>query len=206
MKWRSRFAVARLEGLSDEARAGVPRKVTDAHVETVIAGTFEEKPPNGDTHWSSRSMARTSGLSQSTASRMWRAFGLKPHLVDTWKQSTDPLFVDKVRDVVGVYLGPPEKAIVLCRRSVVAAVRHDQRDDSTHECPHNGSCGEHGPPAAVKAADRRANCLGSCPSSNGRCEPQHQWRASPSSPLAEARKIRADLPSSCPERTLKRVR
>ncbi|KDA40567.1 transposase [Frankia sp. BMG5.23] len=113
-KWRSRFAVDRLEGLSDEARPGAPRKVTDAQVEAVIGRTLEEKPPNGDTHWSSRSMARASGLSQSTVSRMWRAFGLKPHLVETWKLSTDPLFVDKVRDVVGVYLDPPEKAIVLC--------------------------------------------------------------------------------------------
>ncbi|AEH09853.1 putative transposase [Candidatus Protofrankia datiscae] len=113
-KWRERFAVDRLEGLSDEARPGAPRKVTDAQVEAVIARTLEEKPPNGDTHWTSRSMARASGLSQSTVSRMWRAFGLKPHLVETWKLSTDPLFVDKVRDVVGVYLDPPEKAIVLC--------------------------------------------------------------------------------------------
>ncbi|ABW12181.1 putative transposase [Parafrankia sp. EAN1pec] len=113
-KWRNRFTVDRLEGLSDEERPGAPRKVTDAQVEAVIARTLEEKPPNGDTHWSSRSMARASGLSQSTVSRMWRAFGLKPHLVETWKLSTDPLFVDKVRDVVGVYLDPPEKAIVLC--------------------------------------------------------------------------------------------
>ncbi len=113
-KWRNRFAADRLDGLSDEPRPGRPRTVTDAQVEAVIARTLETTPPNGDTHWSTRSMAKASGLSQSTVSRMWRAFGLKPHLAETWKLSTDPLFVDKVRDVVGVYLDPPEKAIVLC--------------------------------------------------------------------------------------------
>ncbi|SBW23404.1 putative transposase [Candidatus Protofrankia californiensis] len=111
-KWRNRFAVDRLDGLSDKPRPGAPRKVTDAQVETVITRTLEETPPNGDSHGTSRSMA--SGLSQSTVSWMWRAFGLKPHLVETWKLSTDPQFVDKVRDVVGVYLDPPGKAIVLC--------------------------------------------------------------------------------------------
>ncbi|MBL7494698.1 IS630 family transposase, partial [Frankia sp. CNm7] len=112
--WRNRFAVDRLEGLSDEPRPGRPRTVSDVKVHEVITKTLEETPPNGDTQWSTRSMARTSGLSQSTVSRMWRAFGLKPHLVETWKLSTDPQFVEKVRDIVGVYLDPPEKAIVLC--------------------------------------------------------------------------------------------
>ena len=113
-KWRNRFAADRLEGLSDDPRPGRPRTVSDEKVHEVITRTLEEKPRGGDTHWSSRSMARASGLSQSTVSRMWRAFGLKPHLVETWKLSTDPQFVEKVRDVVGVYLDPPEKAIVLC--------------------------------------------------------------------------------------------
>jgi transposase len=112
-KWRARFAVDRLEGLPDEPRPGRPRTITDDRVEQVITKTLEQTPGQ-DTHWSTRSMARASGLSQSTVSRIWRAFGLKPHLVQTWKLSTDPLFVDKVRDVVGVYLDPPRKAIVLC--------------------------------------------------------------------------------------------
>jgi transposase len=89
-KWRARFAMDRLEGLSDEPRPGRPRTVTDAQVDAVIAQTLEQGPPNGDSHWTTRSMARASGLSQSTVSRMWRAFGLKPHLVQTWKLSTDP--------------------------------------------------------------------------------------------------------------------
>jgi transposase len=113
-KWRSRFLEGRLEGLSDEPRPGRPRTVSDEQVEKVITATLEGQPPNGDTHWSTRSMARSSGMSQSTVSRVWRAFGLKPHLVQTWKLSTDPQFIDKVRDVVGLYLSPPENALVLC--------------------------------------------------------------------------------------------
>jgi transposase len=112
-KWRSRFLVGRLDGLSDEPRPGRPRVITDEQVERVITRTLEQTPGT-DTHWSTRSMASASGISQSTVSRMWRAFGLKPHLVRSWKLSADPLFVDKVRDVVGVYLEPPRRAIVLC--------------------------------------------------------------------------------------------
>jgi transposase len=113
-KWRSRFLEARLDGLGDEKRPGRPRTVTDEHVEKVIAATLEQAPPGGDTHWSTRSMARSEGMSQSAVSRIWRAFGLKPHLVGTWKLSTDPMFIDKVRDVVGLYMSPPENALVLC--------------------------------------------------------------------------------------------
>src|SRR5579863_5357238 len=113
-KWRSRFLEARLEGLSDEKRPGRPRTITDEHVEKVIAATLEQEPPDGDTHWSTRSMARSAGLNQTAVSRIWRAFGLKPHAVQTWKLSTDPQFIDKVRDVVGLYLSPPENALVLC--------------------------------------------------------------------------------------------
>ena len=113
-KWRSRFLEARLEGLSDEPRPGRPRTVTDEHVEKVITATLEQEPPSGDTHWSTRSMARSAGMSQSAVSRIWRAFGLKPHIVQTWKLSTDPQFIDKVRDVVGLYMSPPENALVLC--------------------------------------------------------------------------------------------
>jgi transposase len=113
-KWRSRFLEARLKGLNDEQRPGRPRTVTDEHVEKVIAATLEQAPPGGDTHWSTRSMARSEGMSQSAISRIWRAFGLKPHIVQTWKLSTDPMFIDKVRDVVGLYMSPPENALVLC--------------------------------------------------------------------------------------------
>ena len=113
-KWRGRFVRQRLEGLSDEPRPGRPRMITDAQVEQVITKTLEEPPPRQDTHWSTRSMARQVGLSQTAVSRIWRAFGLKPHLVQTWKLSTDPQFIDKVRDVVGLYLDPPQAALVLC--------------------------------------------------------------------------------------------
>ncbi len=113
-KWRSRFLEARLKGLSDEPRPGRPRTVTDEHVEKVITATLEQQPPSGDTHWSTRSMARSEGMSQSAVSRIWRAFGLKPHIIQAWKLSTDPQFIDKVRDVVGLYMSPPENALVLC--------------------------------------------------------------------------------------------
>ena len=113
-KWRSRFLETRLKGLSDEPRPGRPRTVTDEHVEKVITTTLEQQPPSGDTHWSTRSMARSAGMSQSAVSRIWRAFGLKPHIIQTWKLSTDPQFIDKVRDVVGLYMSPPENALVLC--------------------------------------------------------------------------------------------
>jgi transposase len=112
-KWRSRFVAARLEGLTDEPRPGAPRTITDEQVEAVITTTLEDKPEGEDTHWSTRSMAKATGMSQSAISRIWRAFGLKPHLVDTWKLSTDPQFIEKVRDIVGLYLDPPDNALVL---------------------------------------------------------------------------------------------
>src|SRR6266567_9131154 len=112
-KWRGRFATRRLEGLADEPRPGVPRTITDEQVEQVIVKTLEETPTDA-THWSTRSMARATGMSQTAVSRIWRAFGLKPHLAETWKLSTDPQFIDKVRDLCGLYLNPPEAAVVLC--------------------------------------------------------------------------------------------
>jgi transposase len=112
-KWRARFVAQRLEGLSDEPRPGAARTITDEQVEQVIVKTLEEAPAGGDTHWSTRSMARTLGMSQTAISRIWRAFGLKPHLVDTWKLSKDPQFIEKVRDIVGLYLDPPDKALLL---------------------------------------------------------------------------------------------
>ena len=112
-KWRRRFVGQRLEGLHDEPRPGVRRSITDDHVEALIVATLEQTPTDA-THWSTRSMAKATGMSQSAVSRIWRAFGLKPHLVDSFKLSPDPQFVEKVRDVVGLYLNPPEGALVLC--------------------------------------------------------------------------------------------
>lgn len=112
-KWRRRFVAARLEGLVDEPRPGAPRTVTDEQVEQVVVATLERTPADA-THWSRASMASESGLSRSTVGRIWKTFGLKPHQVDTFKLSNDPQFIDKVRDVVGLYLNPPDKALVLC--------------------------------------------------------------------------------------------
>jgi transposase len=112
-KWRARFVIDRLDGLHDEPRPGGPRSIGDDDVERVIVKTLEETPRDA-THWSTRSMAHAAGMSQSAVSRIWRAFGLKPHLVDSFKLSPDPLFIDKVRDVVGLYLNPPDAAVVLC--------------------------------------------------------------------------------------------
>jgi transposase len=111
--WRSRFVARRLDGLADEPRAGAPRKLTDEVVEAVIAKTLESRPAGGDAQWSTRSMAAATGLTQTAVSRIWRAFGLKPHRVDDWKLSTDAQFIEKVRDIVGLYLDPPVGAMVL---------------------------------------------------------------------------------------------
>jgi transposase len=111
-KWRSRFVEHRLDGLTDEPRPGRPRTVSDAQVEEVIVKTLETTPRDA-THWSTRSMAKEVGLTQSAVQRIWKAFGLQPHRQQTWKLSKDPQFIDKVRDVVGLYLNPPERAVVL---------------------------------------------------------------------------------------------
>jgi len=126
-KWRERFRVSRLDGLLDEPRPGAPRKITDKHVEAVITKTLEGKP-KGATHWSTRSMAEAADLSQSAVSRIWRAFGLQPHRAETFKLSTDPLFVEKVRDIVGLYMNPPDRAVVLCidEKSQVQALDRTQ--------------------------------------------------------------------------------
>jgi len=112
-KWRERFRRGRLEGLADEPRPGAPREITDAQVEDVITRTLESTPPQA-THWSTRTMARVTKVSRPTISRIWRAFGLQPHRTETFKLSTDPFFVEKVRDLVGLYLNPPDHAVVLC--------------------------------------------------------------------------------------------
>ena len=112
-KWRARFLRQRLDGLLDEPRPGAPRRITDDHVERVMRLTLETTPREA-THWSTRAMARRCGLSQTAVSRIWRAFSLRPHRVKTFKLSKDPLFIEKVRDIVGLYLNPPDKALVLC--------------------------------------------------------------------------------------------
>jgi transposase len=112
-KWRRRFLESGLDGLSDEPRPGAPRTITDEQVEAVVVATLERTPADA-THWSRAAMAAESGLSRSTVGRIWKTFGLKPHQVETFKLSTDPQFIDKVRDIVGLYLDPPEKALVLC--------------------------------------------------------------------------------------------
>src|SRR5258707_4412065 len=112
-KWRGRFARRGIDGLHDEPRPGKPRSISDEDVERVIVKTLEEQPSSA-THWSTRSMAAATGMSQSAVSRIWRAFGLKPHQTEAFKLSPDPQFIDKVRDIVGLYLNPPEAAVVLC--------------------------------------------------------------------------------------------
>src|SRR6516165_4768733 len=126
-KWRRRFVEHRVAGLHDEPRSGAPRTIDDARIEAVIVRTLESCPENA-THWSSRGMAQASGLSVSTVQRIWRAFGLQPHRMETFKLSTDPDFVAKVRDVVGLYVAPPERAIVLCvdEKSQIQALDRSQ--------------------------------------------------------------------------------
>ena len=148
-KWRERFRVHRLEGLTDEPRPGAPRTVSDTQVENVIVRTLESTPPNA-THWSTRSMASATGLSQSTIVRIWRAFGLQPHRVETFKLSTDPQFIEKVRDIVGLYLNPPDKAMVLCideksqvqaldRSQPLLPMRPGQAERRTHDYVRHGT-------------------------------------------------------------------
>jgi transposase len=125
--WRSRFVAERLDGLVDEPRPGPPRTITDHQVEAVITKTLETKPKNA-THWSTRSMAAEVGLTQSAVHRIWTAFGLAPHRQDSWKLSSDPQFVAKVRDIAGLYLNPPERAVVLCvdEKSQIQALDRSQ--------------------------------------------------------------------------------
>lgn len=126
-KWRQRFIDQGIDGLADAPRPGTPRTVTDEDVDRVIAKTLEEVP-KGATHWTTRGMAKATGQSQSTVSRIWRAFNLQPHRSETFKLSNDPLFVDKVRDIVGLYTDPPDKALVLCvdEKSQIQALERTQ--------------------------------------------------------------------------------
>jgi transposase len=126
-KWRERFRVKRLEGLLDEPRPGTPRSITDAQIEDVVTTTLESMPDNS-THWSTRLMAKKAGLSQTAIVRIWRTFGLQPHRVENFKLSKDPQFVEKVRDIVGLYIHPPDHAVVLCvdEKSQVQALNRTQ--------------------------------------------------------------------------------
>ncbi len=126
-KWRQRFIDRDLAGLLDEPRPGAPRRIGDDQIEALVVKTLEQRPRDA-THWSTRAMAAASGLSQSTVSRVWRAFGLQPHRVESWKLSSDPQFVEKVRDIVGLYLNPPDRALVLCvdEQSQIQAIDRSQ--------------------------------------------------------------------------------
>src|SRR5580692_9215259 len=148
-KWRGRFLKARLEGLYDEPRPGAPRKVSDAQVEQVVIQTLESTP-RGQTHWSTRGLAKASGLSRMTVSRIWKAFGLQPHRSETFKLSTDPLLIDKVRDIVGLYMHPPDHAVVLCvdekaqiqaldRTQPLLPMRPGQVERRTHDYKRHGT-------------------------------------------------------------------
>lgn len=148
-KWRRRFVEDRLDGLLDEPRPGAPRRITDQDVEHVVTTTLESTPRNA-THWSTRSMAERTGLSRSTIHRVWRAFGLQPHRTRNFKLSNDPLLVDKVRDIVGLYLNPPDRALVLCvdEKSQIQALDRTQPmlplgpglpEGRTHDYKRNGT-------------------------------------------------------------------
>lgn len=148
-KWRRRFLAQRLDGLNDEPRPGGPRTITDEQVEQVIVATLERSPRNA-THWSRSSMAVETGLSKSSIGRIWKAFRLQPHRTDDFKISNDPLFVDKVRDVVGLYLDPPESAIVLCvdEKSQIQDSSAAAGGVPVAPVPARNRC--HGPAAAVE--------------------------------------------------------
>ena len=149
VKWRARFLKARLEGLYDEPRPGAPRKVGDEDVERVVVQTLESTP-RGQTHWSTRGMAKASGLSRMTICRIWHAFGLQPHRADTFKLSPDPLLIEKVRDIVGLYMNPPDHALVLCvdeksqiqaldRTQPLLPLQPGQVERGTHDYKRNGT-------------------------------------------------------------------
>lgn len=147
--WRRRFAERGPDGLLDEPRPGAPRRITDEQIERAVVTTLERTPPNA-THWSTRTLAQTVGLSQSAVVRIWHAFALQPHRSETFKLSRDPLFVDKVRDIVGLYMNPPDRALVLCvdekpqiqateRTAPVVPMRPGQIERRTHDYVRHGT-------------------------------------------------------------------
>ena len=170
--WRKRFATQRLDGLIDEPRPGAPRKIGDEKIAEVVTTTLETMPAAA-THWSTRSMAKASGLSVSTVHRIWRAFSLQPHRSETFKLSTDPLFVEKVRDIVGLYLDPPDRALVLCvdeksqiqaldRTQPLLPMRPGQAERRTHDYK------RHGTTSLFAALDVKAGTI------IGKCMPRHR--------------------------------
>jgi transposase len=170
--WRKRFAAKRLDGLADEPRPGAPRKIGDEKIAEVVTTTLETMPAAA-THWSTRSMAKASGLSISTVHRIWRAFSLQPHRSETFKLSADPLFVDKVRDIVGLYLNPPDHALVLCvdeksqiqaldRTQPLLPMRPGQAERHTHDYK------RHGTTSLFAALDVKAGTI------IGTCMPRHR--------------------------------
>jgi transposase len=149
VKWRTRFIRRRMNGIFDDPRCGAPRTITDAKVEEVLTKTLEQTP-RGETHWSRRSMARAVGLSADSIGRIWRAFGLQPHLSETFKLSPDPQFIEKVRDIVGLYLSPPANSVVLCvdeksqiqaleRTQPLLPLRPGQLERRTHDYARHGT-------------------------------------------------------------------
>jgi transposase len=170
--WRKRFAARRMDGLTDEPRPGAPRKIGDEKITEVVTATLETMP-TAATHWSTRSMAKASGLSVSSVHRIWQAFSLQPHRSETFKLSTDPLFVDKVRDIVGLYLDPPDRALVLCideksqiqaldRTQPLLPMRPGQVERRTHDYK------RHGTTSLFAALDVKAGTI------IGKCMPRHR--------------------------------
>jgi transposase len=171
-RWRRSFQQHRVDGLLDEPRPGAPRRITDAMIERVITDTLETTPRDA-THWSTRAMAKTAGLSQSAVARIWKAFALQPHRVETFKLSKDPLFIDKVRDIVGLYLAPPDRALILCvdeksqiqaldRSAPVLPLRPGQVERRTHDYV------RHGTTTLFAALDVKAGTV------IGECHPRHR--------------------------------
>jgi transposase len=171
-KWRRRFATARLDGLLDEPRPGAPRRIGDDEIADAVRLTLEATPP-GATHWSLRSMAKAVGHAPSTIHRIWRAFGLQPHRSETFKLSNDPLFVEKVRDIVGLYMSPPDRALVLCvdeksqiqaldRTQPLLPMRPGQIERRTHDYI------RHGTTSLFAALDVATGSV------IGRCYPKHR--------------------------------
>ena len=171
-KWRRRFAERRLDGLLDEPRPGAPRTIGDDEIAQTIRLTLETRPP-GATHWSLRSMAEAVGYAPSTIHRIWQAFGLQPHRSETFKLSTDPLFVEKVRDIVGLYLSPPDRALVLCvdEKSQIQALDRTQpllpmRPGQIERRSHDYT--RHGTTSLFAALDIATGAV------LGRCYPKHR--------------------------------
>jgi transposase len=179
--WRERFAEHRLDGLNDEPRPGAPRKIGDDRIEAIVVKTLEAKPADA-THWSTRSMAKASGVSTSTVHRIWKAFSLQPHRTETFKLSTDPQFVEKVRDIVGLYLSPPQNALVVCvdeksqiqaldRTQPVLPMRMGQVERRTHDYDRHGTTTLF---AGFIAAVTAANTEVKAGSVIGKCMPRHR--------------------------------